>query len=101
MVQIEGTVASAIEDEDDDEGRGRLGRASHTRTFVLHSRVLAFFSRYGTPHHTLRSFLRRQRAAAHCLPQLLPRAGGESAEACALQLPVSATRGNRWQRLLF
>ena len=63
-------------------------------------RVLAFSSRYGTPHHTLRSFLRRQGAAAHCLQQLLPRARGESAEACAIQLPVSATWGNRWQRLL-
>jgi hypothetical protein len=37
MVQMEGTVASTIEDEDDDEGRGRFGRRSFAPPEILNA----------------------------------------------------------------
>jgi hypothetical protein len=36
MVQIEGSVASAIEDEDDDEGRGRFGTGGALKQVSAH-----------------------------------------------------------------
>src|SRR5262249_50783341 len=54
------------------------------RTLPPGMRIMLQFP-YGTPHHSLRPFLRRQRAVAHRIWKVLSRGRGKAEEARAIQ----------------